>query len=207
MRLNHSKPLLTAAVFALVSLLLLPAPLLAQEALPEILNKHNATRMDTNATGMLVLGGWAAANMASGTAGWILAEDERWKSFHQMNLMWNTVNAAIAIGGYIGNTNKDPASFGLAATLDESFGMSTILALNIGLDVGYMAAGAYMWERGRRIESDRWRGWGQSVIAQGAFLFVFDIALLRINGKLNDSLLQRIEPIISPDQVGMLLHF
>lgn len=198
---------LVITAILVLSAMLSPSLLFAAEPLPEVLIDHNTMRMDTNATGMLVLGGWAAANMVSGTAGWIIAEDKRWKSFHQMNLMWNTVNAAIAIGGYIGNTNKDPASFGLSATLDESFGMSKILALNIGLDVGYMAAGMWMWERGRRIESDRWRGWGQSIIAQGAFLFVFDIALLRINGKLNDSLLQRIEPIISPDQVGMMLHF
>lgn len=40
-----------------------------------------------------------------------------------------------------------------------------------------MATGAYLWERGMRKQSDRQTGYGQSLILQGAFLFVFDTVL------------------------------
>ena len=48
---------------------------------------------------------------------------------------------------------------------------------NAGLDVGYMATGAYLWERGIRKDSRGLKGYGQSLILQGGFLFTFDLIM------------------------------
>ncbi len=180
------------AIICLLALIMLPMTASAQ-SLGEVLTEHNQHRIDTNTTGMLVLMGWAAGNIAAGTAGYFLSEDPRWRAFHQMNALWNTVNAAIGAFGYFGTVGQDPASFGLAETLRESYSMEKILALNTGLDVAYMAAGWALWERGIRKDDARWRGWGQSVILQGAFLFSFDLVLWLLNSDLNEKLLVQIE--------------
>ena len=187
-------------LIAICSLLLLVPEVGWAQELDAVLEEHNRERLQLNNRGMVVLMGWAAANMTAGTAGWFLAEDERWRSFHQMNILWNTVNATIGIFGYLGNRGTDPGSLDLATTIQESYGMERLLALNIGLDVGYMAFGAFMWERGLRKDSARWTGWGQSLIVQGGFLFAFDIALLAFNASLDSDLMMRIQ---SMGQGGM----
>ena len=176
---------------ALVTLLLFVAPALAA-AEPGALLDHNAERLELQKSAMLVLGGWAAANIAAGTAGYFAADDARWKAFHQMNALWNVVNAGIAAFAYVGASDTDPASFGLAETLAESWSFERVLAINAGLDLAYIAAGWGLWERGRRTESARMRGWGQSIALQGGALLVFDAALLWIVGRENAALLPRL---------------
>jgi hypothetical protein len=62
----------------------------------------NVRRIETNRTGMKVLGVWGLANTITGVAGAVSAEDEEWKRFHQMNAAWGIVNLAIAGLGYAG---------------------------------------------------------------------------------------------------------
>lgn len=199
---------LLAALLTLTLSTLWPAPEAWASELPEVLEAHNRERLALNTNGMMVLLGWSALNLTTGTAGWLLAKDERWRAFHQMNAMWNTVNAAIGVFGYLSNRGADPASFGLAATLQESYGMERLLAINVGLDVGYVALGAYLWERGLRKESARMRGWGQSVIAQGAFLFAFDVALLAMNASLDRDLTLQLQHLAPGEAaLGVLWSF
>jgi hypothetical protein len=48
-----------------------------------------------------------------------------------------------------------------------------VLLLNAGLDVGYLAAGAWL------VRRTRWRGDGLAVLVQGAFLLVLDSGAAR----------------------------
>ena len=50
--------------------------------------------------------------------------------------------------------------------------------VNAALDLGYMAGGLYLKERGLRRENDRLVGFGKSVILQGAFLMAFDAIMV-----------------------------
>lgn len=146
------------------------------ESEPQAARLQNRLRsqFSINRAGMFVLGSWAIANIATGIAGHFLASGTR-RAFHQMNAMWNTVNLAIAVAGYIGATGE-PTRQGLAA-YEQLLSAETIYLLNAGLDLGYMGAGAWMWERGLRVSSPTWRGFGQSVMLQGAFLLAFDLAM------------------------------
>jgi len=158
-------------------------------------------------TGMMVLGGWAVANIASGlvmrsnTTG----VDSR---FWEMNAIWNGVNLAIAGFGYFSaaKLGTDGSAFEL---YQEQMGMDKTLLFNAGLDLGYIAAGAWMMERSKNItkDPDLWKGYGKSIMLQGAFLFAFDVAMVLIHKKVTIG----EEMILSFDaglgQVGMALHF
>ena len=154
--------------------LLFSGLLFAQIAEPD-LESINQNRISMNSNGMLVLGGWAVSNIIIGGIG-MTQTGGNTKYFHQMNAAWNSVNLAIAGFGYYG-LQRQSAQMGLAETITEFHNFENILLFNAGLDIGYMALGAWLWERGLRKESSRLEGYGQSIILQGSFLFAFDTIL------------------------------
>ena len=140
------------------------------------LPSFNQQSLDHQKTAMLTLGGWAVANIAAGGALQGSAEGTT-KHFHQMNALWNTVNLAIAGFGYYSAMKSDPATWDLATSLSEHNGFQKVLLFNAGLDVGYIMGGLYLTERAKRpgVNADRLKGFGQSVMLQGAFLMAFDL--------------------------------
>ncbi len=138
----------------------------------------NNDRIDTGIIAMEVLLGWSALNLAGSGLGYGLDDDRgRTRYFHQMNVMWNVVNAGIATAGLLGLRNElgQPAS--PTGALEEAMSFEKILLFNAGLDLAYVAAGAYLYERGRRTDSVRLQGYGQSLWLQGGFLFAFDLTV------------------------------
>lgn len=135
--------------------------------------QFNENRLTRNRRGMQTLLAWSALNIGTGTAGMLLTEG-RTRHFHEMNAAWNVVNAAIAGFGYYAATSEDPDQGDRYEAVSSAHADEKLFLLNMGLNVSYIAGGAYLWERGVRTESDRLRGWGPSVIVQGAFLLVFD---------------------------------
>lgn len=129
--------------------------------------------------GMTVLGGWAVGNMAVGAVGAWQSDGET-RSFHQMNLMWNSVNAGLAVAGYL-RSKKPLTAANAAQGVDLSYRPEKTLIFNAGLDLAYMGAGAYLIERAKTradlAARDQLRGFGKGLVVQGAFLFVFDLAL------------------------------
>ncbi len=170
--MNQTK---TPSVFILLLLLLFYTSLdvFAQEI--PALSDFNQTRIDYNQKGMLILGSWAVGNMIWGGIGAGQTSGEV-KAFHQMNLYWNTVNLAIAGFGYWQATKEVPGN-DFWATMDAQQSIEKILLVNAALDVGYLAGGLYLKERGLRKGNDRLIGFGKSVILQGAFLMAFDAVM------------------------------
>lgn len=126
---------------------------------------------------MLTLGGWAVVNIGAGLALRGSSEGAT-REFHTMNALWNTVNLGIAGFGYYAATQSDPASWDLATSLGKHQNFQKILLFNAGLDVGYIMGGLYLTERAKRpdVNSDQLKGFGNSIMLQGAFLMVFDLA-------------------------------
>jgi|AntRauTorcE11897_2_1112592.scaffolds.fasta_scaffold06574_3 hypothetical protein len=170
------------------------------------LYKINDQRLQLNQSGMAVLGGWAAVNMIVGGIG-MTQSTGNVRYFHQFNLAWNSVNLAIAGLGYVGaQTTRSDLS--LTETIREYQAFENILLFNAGIDIGYMATGAYLWERGLRKESDRLTGYGQSLILQGAFLFTFDLIMFIASRKQNNSLLNALNDVsIQPTGISYRLQF
>jgi hypothetical protein len=204
------KRLAIACFLAFAAVAVFSEPAVAQ-SLPanvsDLATEANEERISLNKSGMLALGGWAVANIASGTAGYFMADDERWKFFHQMNAGWNVVNLALATFGYIGQAGQDPASYTWLQTIQEGEYMQKLLLFNAGLDVGYMAFGGYLWEKGRNDGSQRLVGYGQSLILQGAFLMAFDLTLFYLNHRLVDDFSMQLMPSGDGIKAMMTLTF
>ena len=169
----------------------------------------NQKRMSVQKDGMLILGSWALANFAF--SGYQMTQtSERNYYFHQMNVLWNTVNAGIAVSGYLSAING-PTGLAPTETLMELNKFSKILLLNTGLDVAYMGIGLYLRERSRNIEkqSSRLMGYGNSLLMQGGFLFLFDLVLVITNENLTQQFLnqENIKFAMTPGNFSLMLSF
>ena len=134
-----------------------------------------------NNIGMAVLGGWALANISVGTYGWIKQTGQR-AYFHQMNLFWNTVNLSIAGIALYSNLSSDFGLLSAEEMLAKQLKTQRIFLINAGLDVGYVATGFILKHLADRYPKNELRliGYGNSVIMQGTFLFVFDMVMYLI---------------------------
>lgn len=155
------------------------------------LEEVNEKRIAVNSTGMLVLGGWALSNLTVGGIGMTQTSGST-KYFHQMNAAWNSVNLAIAGFGYYGLRNQS-ADMSLSETLRKFHNFEKILLFNAGLDIGYIAIGGYLLEQGIRTNDKRLVGYGQSMILQGGFLFVFDAVLYFISRSESSRLVEALD--------------
>ena len=168
----------------------------------------NQLRLKTNQRAMYVLGGWAATNI---TTGLILRSQatgtERY--FHEMNVFWNLVNLGLADGPIISSFREQPLETDLWKTIKAQSQIEKILLFNAGLDLAYMASGAYLIERSKTNpanagRAEQFNGYGQSLILQGGFLFVFDLTAFLIHQR-NGNL--RLRPLVGGQGVGMGFRF
>ena len=183
---NLNTKLLFFLVLCAFSLLILTNNSNAQ-SLSESLTTFNQQRIDLNTKGMYILSGWAISNIAVGSIGYFKSSGST-RYIHQMNVGWNLINLAIAGGALYQYGQADPTTFSLAQSLNEAQSIEQILLLNIGLNVGYMATGGFLWERGLRKSKDRFIGYGQSLIIQCGFLLLFDSTLYLLNQTNNEKL-------------------
>lgn len=142
-------------------------------------DEFNAKRYKINETGMKVLGAWAIGNLAySGVA--VFNNTGQNKAFHQMNIGWGAINLALAGVGYLG-TRDAATNLSVIESLKQLESTKRIFLFNAGLDIGYMATGAYMLERSKNTSnqkrSDQLAGFGKSIMVQGGFLFAFDLVM------------------------------
>ena len=124
---------------------------------------------------MLSLGSYAVANFAISGAAYFSSEDEYAKRFHEMNVMWNTVNIGLALPGYI-KARRGGAPMTRDEMLKAQKKTESIFLFNDVLDVGYIAAGIWMREvaPNQSDQEDLFKGYGNSLILQGSFLLAFD---------------------------------
>jgi hypothetical protein len=171
-------------VFCVFVLFLSPVGVMAQltpggpAAGSDLLKSHWNAFLKKEQTGMLVLGSWALINIGSGLVLRGRYDDDR-RHFHTMNAGWNAVNLGLAGFGYFRSLRfRNKEVNGLEFSGHYLKTRQTLL-FNAGLDLAYMGTGWALMERSRHDMKDalQWRGFGQSLLLQGAFLFVFDLAL------------------------------
>jgi hypothetical protein len=167
------------------------------------------SRIDKQKTGMIVLGSWAVANLVSSP---ILASrtNGSTKYFHQMNGFWNTVNLTLAVVGYLGLPDAATGDMSWSAEYQELIKIEKILLFNTALDLGYMATGFYLRERANNVQkqSARFRGFGNSLILQGGFLFLFDLIFYTQLHQLNAPWVDWMQNLsFTGNTVGIVLRF
>ena len=124
---------------------------------------------------MLSLGSYAVVNFAISGAAYFSSEDEYSKRFHEMNVMWNTVNIGLAIPGYI-KARRGGGPVTMAELVKAQKKTETIFLVNDVLDLGYIATGIWMRNEAanQTDRADMFKGYGNSLILQGSFLLAFD---------------------------------
>jgi hypothetical protein len=175
--------------FSFLLLLLLGTfslPALAQDS--AALEVFNATRLEFNRQGMWILGSWALLNLLIGTIRGFQTRGQV-QAFHQMNAYWNLVNLGIAGYGYW-QSSQISLGINFWKVLTAQQQIEKVLLFNAALDLGYMAVGFFLIERGLRLEKERWIGFGKSILLQGAFLLLFDGILVGFQLELGAELLE-----------------
>ncbi|MTI22901.1 hypothetical protein E1176_17850 [Fulvivirga sp. RKSG066] len=171
------------------------------------LEEINQQRIKKTQTGMLILGSWATVNIISSP---ILKQNASGsdKYFYDMNLYWNTVNLAIATVGYLSARKELNKQYSLQKTIEKQNQLQRILLLNTGLDLAYVTTGLFLKTKGQKDESNRLEGFGESLILQGAFLFLFDLGSYLMHNqesKKINAILERIQ--LSAHGIGLRYTF
>ncbi len=167
------------------------------------LNTLNRQRNKSIKAGMVTLGSWSVLNIAISTILMPQTSGERYY-FLQMNALWNAVNLGIAGLGYY-NALHTPLPENVSSSVKQQYKLQKILLFNAGLDVAYMATGVYLNEKAKTSpdKAARFRGYGKSVILQGAFLLTFDVILYFVLNKQNQHLLSMLKNVrISTNSIG-----
>jgi len=161
-----------------------------------------------NTGGMCVLGGWAVANIVLGTYGWIYYTGQE-KYFSQMNLFWNSVNLAIAGFSLYGTGHLDCSALSVGDALARQLKTEKILLINAGLDAVYIGSGFLLRYLSTRYEtrSDLLKGYGNSLILQGAFLLVFDLTFWQVLNNHRPEALTNLGFSVSPEMSGFYASF
>ncbi len=164
----------------------LSMPALAQDS--AALEVFNSTRLEYNRQGMWILGFWALLNLLVGTIRGFQTKGQV-QAFHQMNGYWNLVNLGIAGLGYW-QASQVSLVVNFWEVLVAQQQIEKVLLFNAALDLGYMAVGFFLIEKGLRLEKERWIGFGKSILLQGAFLLLFDGILVAYQLELGAELVE-----------------
>ena len=131
---------------------------------------------------MIGLGSWATANFIVSGIGWATTTKGEAHYFHQMNVMWNVVNLGLAIPGYI-KAKNETTSQNLTEARQLQRKTENIFLINTGLDVVYMGSGLLLRNMAEKNvdKQTQFNGYGNSLLMQGGFLFLFDLTAYAIH--------------------------
>ena len=171
------------------------------------------SRLRLNDYAMQTLGTFAVANIASG---FILANNTNGeaKYFWRMNAYWNLANLGIA-GLNLLQSHLMPAKrYSFSENFKEQQKIEKTYVLNLGLDAGYITTGILLRSKGK-IATDinnqyQLKGYGSSIILQGALLGVMDIVMLSLHHKnttrMNEKL-DNLELTAAPGALALTYKF
>ena len=169
-------------------------------------NQFYKQSLSTNNTGMYILGSWAVANMVAGGYGWSQTTGQT-KYFHQMNLFWNTVNLSIAGFALYSNLTNSFTDLPAMEMMEKHTKTENFYLINAGLDVLYVGTGFLLkhlaTQKPKRY--DLLKGYGNSIILQGSFLFIFDLVMWKIQHDHRLNFMQNLSFNFLPEISGFRL--
>lgn len=190
----------------LAILMVLSTSMVAQISIADDWNRDRLLREQK---AMKVLFVWGSVNLGSGVAGSLTFEntsDARW--FSAMNAGFGLVNTSLGLLG-MSRTNRQLKHL---PTLEQGYKdlrkTRNVLLVNAGLDVGYIVTGVLIRDNvisdqfvnnPDRFGPFRKRGFGTSLIVQGAALLIFDSVTA---WSLSKSEIH-ISPVLTPNGAGL----
>lgn len=151
------------------------------------LSDFNKQRRQINKTAFKILGGFSAANIIYGTIASSQTSGST-KYFHEMNAIWNGVTLGILAIGHF--TEKKEGDLSFIESLKKQHGVEKTFLFNAGLDIAYIAGGAYLYEKSKSTikKPERLKGYGQSLMMQGGALLLFDGIMYVIHNRHGEKL-------------------
>jgi hypothetical protein len=146
--------------------------------------QFNQERLNTDKNLMIGLGSWATANFLVSGVGWSTVSEGEAHYFHQMNVLWNTVNIGLAIPGYFKAKKSNP-NLNFDKSILTQHKTEKIFLINTGLDIAYISAGLLLRSNAKinLSKRDQFNGFGNSLLMQGGFLFLFDLTAYLIHNQ------------------------
>lgn len=189
-------------------LILMISLFLSFSSTAQSLEQFNKERIQTDKRLMIGLGSWATTNFVVSGVGWATVPTGEAHYFHQMNVMWNTVNIGLAIPGYL-KAKKANTSLSFSETIRTQHQTEKIFLINTGLDIGYMAGGLLLRSDAKTNsdKQDQFNGYGSSLLLQGGFLFVFDIVAYAIHNRHSNKSLEPMMNKIELSSTGLGLKW
>ena len=194
-------------IVILLFLIVIGNSLFSQAPTSTELFDYNKSRNKKTTRGLQFLGGFALANMAA--SGYMYYHTKGVdKSFHEMNVMWNSVNTVIAVASLL---PKDKNDMSLAKTLSWQSNTESTYIAAAALDLVYSTAGLYLTEKAKTdfTNHDKYKGWGNSLIYNGGFLFLFDTGMYiahKRNGKKLNKMMDKITLSTGGAGIKLTLH-
>jgi hypothetical protein len=166
------------------------------------LQNFNKERAQIDKHLMIGLGSWATSNFVVSGIGWATVPKSEAYYFHQMIVLWNSVNIALAVPGYL-KAKNDVRTLTLSETNKAQRKTQNIFLINTGLDVVYISSGFLLRNSAQSNLSnkDRFNGFGNALFLQGGFLFIFDLTAYAIHKCHGNKFLNKLEK--SPNGLGL----
>lgn len=180
----------------------------AQSLKAQSLEQFNKERIQTDKRLMIGLGSWATTNFIVSGIGWATVPSGEAHYFHQMNVLWNTVNIGLAVPGYL-KAKKANSSLSFAETIRTQHKTEKIFLINTGLDIGYMAGGLLLRSAAKTNigKRDQFNGFGNSLLMQGGFLFFFDLTAYMIHNRHSKKSLDNLMNSVELSSSGLGLQW
>jgi len=145
------------------------------------LNAFEKERIRYSKNAMIGLAGWSLANIVGSG----IATDTRNKEmryFHQMNVMWGSINMAIAGLGYRGANREKINDPSYESVSNHQRRIEKTYLINAGLDVLYVGSGLLMNKTSDNQKNpEKFKGYGNAVMLQGGFLLLYDAVMYAIH--------------------------
>jgi hypothetical protein len=172
------------------------------------MNEFNKERIQTDKKLMVGLGTWATTNFILSGIGWATVPSGEAHYFHQMNVLWNTVNIGLAVPGYL-KAKKANSSLSFAETIRTQHKTEKVFLINTGLDIGYVAGGLLLRSAAKTNigKRDQFNGFGNSLLIQGGFLFVFDLTAYMIHNRHSKKSLDKLMNSVEMSSSGVGLQW
>ena len=145
--------------------------------------KFEKERVRYTKNSMAALAGWSLVNIVgSGFA--TKSHNAEVRAFHQMNVMWGSINLALSGLGYFGASREKINNPVLADVMKHQNRIEKTYLINLGLDVVYVGAGLLMNKTSDNQKNpEKFEGYGNSIMVQGGFLLLYDAIVYSIHHK------------------------
>ena len=167
----------------------------------------NKSRNNRTEKGLDVLGVWALGNVVASSYLYYHSTGSD-KYFNQMNVMWNGANTLIVVASLLPKQKND---LNLNKTLQWQSNTESVYIASAALDLLYSSVGLYLTEKAKSdlVNRDKWNGWGNALIYNGGFLFLFDTSMFIIhkhNGKKLYNMMEKVNVSTSGLGLKVTMH-